>query len=158
MSSSRRSYVFILGAVLVLFVFRVAGQLLVAFDLVDFLPGMQEWQSGLLPYPALVVSQLAIIALFSKICRGIYLDRGVFARKRPRLGRILRWVATFYFLSMPVRYCIYMVLVPEARWFHGTIPIVFHMILAVFLFTLSRYHQDDECSGKLSDTRSWSDC
>jgi len=40
----------LLWALLALFVLRVTSQTLVAFFDVDFLPPMQEWYSGLLPY------------------------------------------------------------------------------------------------------------
>jgi hypothetical protein len=45
-----------------LFVGRVVGQLAVALDAAPFLPPMDEWQSGLLPYPLLLTSQLLLIA------------------------------------------------------------------------------------------------
>jgi hypothetical protein len=32
-----------------------------------------------------------------------------------------------------------MVLHPELRWFTGTIPIWFHLVLAAFVFTLGHY-------------------
>ena len=34
---------------------------------------------------------------------------------------------------MVLRYFLYMYLVPEARWLHGTIPIIFHIDLATFI-------------------------
>jgi hypothetical protein len=30
---------------------------------------------------------------------------------------------------------------PEARWFHGTIPIVFHWVLATFVISVGLYHR-----------------
>ena len=58
-----------LWTLLALFVGRVAGQLVVALDAAPFLPPMEEWQSGLLPYPVLLVSQVALIAGLAVICR-----------------------------------------------------------------------------------------
>lgn len=56
-------------------------------------------------------------------------------------GEYLRceWV-TRLFLAMVVRYGWTMTARPELRWFTGTIPIWFHMVLAAFLFTLGDYH------------------
>lgn len=48
-----------LWTLLALFALRVAGQALVAFSDVRFLPPMQAWYSGLMPYPYLLPSQRA---------------------------------------------------------------------------------------------------
>ena len=41
---------------------------------------------------------------------------------------------------MVVRYGVRMRRRPEARWFGGAVPIVFHLVLAAFLFTWGRYN------------------
>ncbi len=41
---------------------------------------------------------------------------------------------------MVLRYVLTMALHSERRWLHGTIPIVFHWVLAGYLWTLGRYH------------------
>jgi hypothetical protein len=42
---------------------------------------------------------------------------------------------------MVLRYVITMAFFPERRWLgSGTIPIVFHWVLAAYIFTLSRFH------------------
>ena len=38
---------------------------------------------------------------------------------------------------MAIRYVVVMTLVPEMRWFHGTIPIFFHFVLAGYIYTLT---------------------
>ncbi len=48
-------------------------------------------------------------------------------------------LAGIYALSMVVRYGLTMALHPELRWFTGTIPIWFHLVLATFIFTLGHY-------------------
>ena len=53
--------------------------------------------------------------------------RGCFARARPRAGRGLQWLACVYALSMVVRYAVTL---------SHPIPIVFHWVLAAYLFTL----------------------
>jgi len=39
-----------------------------------------------------------------------------------------------------VRYVIWMWRRPDQRWFGGTIPIIFHCVVAAFLFTFALYH------------------
>ncbi|MEO6708667.1 MAG: hypothetical protein ABI054_10835 [Planctomycetota bacterium] len=123
-----------------LFVLRVVGQVLVAFFGVGWLPPMEEWQSGLLPYPVLLGSQFAIIGLLVKVCVDLSRGRGFFAQERAWFGRPASWVGCVYFGGMLVRYALRMQLVPEARWLGGTIPIVFHCVLASFIILFARVH------------------
>jgi hypothetical protein len=142
MESSRptHQYAFILMFLLGLFVLRVIGQLLVVFLHVGWLPPLQQWQSGLLPYPVLLSSQIAIIVLFTKICRDLVLGKGLFFGSHRKAAAVLNKIGSFYLLSMIVRYIVWMSLNPDARWFGGTIPIIFHCILASFLIVLSNFY------------------
>jgi len=112
-----------LCALTVLFGIRVVGQALVALFDVAWLPSMDAWFSGLLPYPMLLPIQLVILLVQAVI------DRGFFTLPRPRAGRALQWFASVYALSMVVRY-----VVTRSH----PIPIVFHWVLAAYLFTLGR--------------------
>ena len=56
--------------------------MLVAFLGVTFLPPMEEWYSGLLPYPYLLPTQFLIIFLFGKICLDLFRGHGFFAVPR----------------------------------------------------------------------------
>jgi hypothetical protein len=112
----------------------VAGQALVVFLHVGFLPPMSAWYSGLVPYPVLLPVQLVILAIMAWINVELTAGAGTFATPRPRFGRGLRWFALVYFLAMVVRYVVTMTLHPEQRWLGGTIPIVFHWVLAVYIF------------------------
>ncbi len=111
-----------------LFLGRVAGQALVAFADVPWLPPMEAWHSGLLPYPLLVVAQIAIlsaqVAIDWRIWRG-----GWPAAPRPRLGRALRAFAWIYALAMLLRWVLTRT---------HPIPIAFHWVLAAYLFALGR--------------------
>ena len=42
--------------------------------------------------------------------------------------------------AMAVRYVVRMYRRPSERWFGGAIPIVFHFVLAGFLFTWGKYN------------------
>src|SRR5437870_1623254 len=67
-----------LWLLLALFCLRVGGQMLVAFAGVTWLPPMEEWFSGLIPYPWLLASQFVIIALFAWIALDMSRGRGYF--------------------------------------------------------------------------------
>jgi len=136
----RVTYAAWLWLLLGLFVLRVAGQVLVAFFSVRFLPPMEEWYSGLLSYPMLLPVQLLIIVLFSAICVDVSRGRGRFASARHAVSSPLMWFGRIYFASMVARYAISMALYPERRWLHGAIPIVFHLVLASYLMVLARYY------------------
>ena len=141
-------YAFILGAFTGLFTLRVAGQVLVAFLGVGLLPPMEQWYSGLMPYPILLPIQMAMIVVMVIIVRDVARGSGTFSVPRRRAGPVLVWLGYLYASSMVVRYVVTMTLHPERRWFGHTIPIWFHIVLAAFLYTLGRYHADHAPSGQ----------
>jgi len=131
----------LLWALLALFVLRVTSQTLVAFFDVDFLPPMQEWYSGLLPYEYLLPSQVAIIGLMTKICLEFTRGRGFFVEPGRFFSVYWLYFGYLYLAIMIARYPIQMALHPEARWFGGTIPIFFHWVLAAFVISVGLYHR-----------------
>ena len=136
----------VLGALACLFLGRVLGQVVAALFGPGWLPPMEEWYSGLMPYSILLPIQLAILALQGCISWNLWKESGFFARRYPRFGLRLRWFSYLYFLGMVVRYLVTMTLFPERRWLGGAIPIVFHWILALCLFVWSRFHTQPEAS------------
>jgi hypothetical protein len=131
----------LLSVLAFLFLLRVVGQALVAFAGVTVLPAMSEWYSGLLPYRLLLPLQIAILALQALISLQLVRGHGVLVTPRPRVGRVLIMLSVVYFLTMALRYAVTMTWYPERRWLGtGTIPIVFHWVLAAYLFTLGRHH------------------
>jgi hypothetical protein len=58
----------------------------------------------------------------------------------PTLGRLLVELAFLYWAAIGARYAIRMIRRPDARWLGGTIPIVFHWVLAAFVFALGTAH------------------
>lgn len=131
----------LLWALLVLFVLRVAGQALVAFLHVDFLPPMEEWYSGLLAYQYLLPSQILIIVLMAKICADFTSGTGFFVEPRRFFALYWLWFGYLYLAVMIARYPVHMYLHPEARWSSGTIPIFFHWVLAAFVISVGLYHR-----------------
>jgi hypothetical protein len=136
-----RSYAPLLWTLTGLFLVRVIAQLLVAAFGVAWLPPMRAWYSGLVPYPLLLPAQVLILGLMTAIAAGFTSGAGRFVAPRPRLGAALRGLAWVYAGAMAVRYAVTMARFPERRWLgDGTIPIVFHWVLAAFLLTLAYYH------------------
>lgn len=134
-----RGWVLALWVLAGLFLARVLGQVLVAFFHVSWLPPMSEWYSGLMPYPWLLPSQVAILAMMGWINVGAMRQSGFFATARPRLGRFLVAFAALYAVGMAVRYVVSGSLHPERRfWPPGSIPIVFHWVLALYLYATAR--------------------
>lgn len=136
----RRRYGILLSFFTFLFVLRVLGQVLVAFFGIDFLPAMEHWYSGLLPYPILLPIQIVMIIVMVRIIGDVTRGSRIFSIPKRRIGIFLKWFSSLYFLSMVVRYMYTMARHPELRWFGHTIPIWFHMVLAAFLYTYSHYH------------------
>lgn len=126
-----KRYAPVLWALLFLFVLRVTGQALVYFFGVSFLPPMEKWYSGLMPYPYLLPTQILIIFLYGKVCVDFSTGSGFFAQPRPKLGVGLLIFGSLYFLAMIVRL---------ALWQKHYIPIFFHWVLASFLLVVGWYH------------------
>lgn len=129
-----------LWTLLFLFILRVTGQLLVANGYAPFLPPMEEWFSGAVPYPKLLCSQILIIILLSKVCVDFIRNQGFFVTPHRKLGIGLLTFGSLYLGIMIVRYVIRMSLYPHERWIGGLIPIFFHWILATFLLIVGTYH------------------
>lgn len=105
-----------------LFVARVAGQMLVVLFKPRWLPPMGAWMSGVMPYRYLLPSQLAIIAL------QVFMIRQVI-EGAPANSALLAGIyvfASIYAAAMVVRFFVKR---------YPLIPIIFHWVLAAFLFT-----------------------
>jgi putative CocE/NonD family hydrolase len=139
-----------LWLLLALFCLRVLGQILVALFSVSFLPPMEEWFSGVISYPPLLVSQFLIILLFGKICLDYTRGRGYFTQPRPVLGTWLTVIGSTYLAVMIIRYVMRMSLYPHERWTGGSIPIFFHWVLATFILVFARHHKRHPIRHKLA--------
>jgi hypothetical protein len=121
-----------LWTLLGLFAFRVLGQFAVAAGMAPFLPPMDAWQSGLLPYPVLLASQLVILGVFGFVCVQFSRGRGYFVEPRRWLATPLWIVGWVYGVSMVVRYAVLRT---------DIIPVVFHFVVAAFLLTVAHVHR-----------------
>ena len=117
---------------LALFVLRVLGQALVAFFDVGFLPPLEAWYSGLMPYEYLLPSQILIIAVMAKICLDFTRRRGFFFEPKRFFATAWLWFGTVYLAAMIAR-AIFL-------WDHP-IPIFFHWVLAAFVIAVGHSHR-----------------
>lgn len=114
-----------------LFGVRVAGQVGVRLFRPRFLPPMDEW--NFVPYRLLLPAQLVIITAMGALVAGR-------AEPGPPVARALVACSFVYWAAMAARYARRMLRTPDQRWFGGAIPIVFHCVLATFLFVLGASH------------------
>ena len=121
-----------------LFLLRVAGQLVVRLRRPAWLPPTDEW--NLSPYRILLPAQIGILAVMAWIDISFSLGRGAPVHPHPRLGEGVLAFAYFYAGVMAVRYAVRMLRRPAERWFGGTIPIVFHFVLAAYLYVFGWFH------------------
>lgn len=119
-----------------LFLGRVVGQLLVVRYRPTWLPPMDQWYSGALAYPWLLLTQVVILAGMAAVIVGLVSGAPWAAGPYPSLGAVLVVVAYVYAGSMAVRYVVRMARRPDQRWLGGCIPIVFHVVLAVWLWVI----------------------
>jgi hypothetical protein len=122
----------------VLFIFRVLGQILVALKPRTWLPPMEQW--NFIPYWILLPIQLVFIVVMVWVDISFTSETGVLVIKNPTAGDFLIWFSALYALSMAIRYTIRMIQHAERRWFGGTIPIVFHVVLASYLYVLGHFY------------------
>ena len=122
------AYVTMLWVLYGLFVMRVAGQVIVFLFAPRWLPPMSRWYSGLMPYRYLLPSQVAIMALMAAMIAPI--ARG--AAPTGVLAAVEVWASYLYAAGMVVRLAKWLRDPPDRRGVF--IPIVFHFVLAAFLF------------------------
>lgn len=108
------------------------GQALVAFLDVQFLPPMDAWYSGLMPYEYLLPSQIVLIAVMTKICIDFTREHGFFYEPKRFLATAWLWFGYLYLGAMIARALF--------LWDHP-IPIVFHWVLAAFVITVGLSHR-----------------
>ena len=120
-----------------LFVLRVAGQLLSYWVEIPFLPNFDRWFSGAIAYPALLLSQCLIIVAMTAI--NISIEKKVMPRNK-KIGRALRVVGIIYFTVMFIRWLIGITDLLDVIWFQRPIPAFFHLGLAAYLLLVAHYH------------------
>jgi hypothetical protein len=121
-----------------LFAARVIGQLETVLVEPRWLPDMEAWYSGLLPYPVLLPVQIVILMLMSTVAWNRRIRTGAFARANPLSAGALRIFAGLYFVVMAVRFGVNILENGADFWREGAIPVAFHWVLALFILVSGR--------------------
>ena len=129
---SARAYAVVMAVLLVLFFGRVVGQVLVATMSPPWLPPMARWYSGLMPYRWLLPTQIVFLVVMTAMTIGVRRRSSPFGTLSARAGARIVWVSYVYALGMVARSIRYALATPDQRGV--LIPIVFHFVLAGFLF------------------------
>jgi hypothetical protein len=119
-----------------LFAFRVLAQPLSLVIRKSWLPGFDAWQSGAVPYPLLLASQIAILAVFAPGTRAVARGRAQLSR---RAGLQLLAVGAIYFVSMLVRLTLGVTTMRGHTWFDRPIPTLFHLVLAASVLVYGHF-------------------
>jgi uncharacterized membrane protein required for colicin V production len=126
-----------MAVLLVLFVGRVLGQVLAATVAPSWLPPMARWYSGLMPYRYLLPTQVVLVAVMTALTVSVANESAPLGAAAPAAGTWVVWASYVYALGMVVRAARYALSRPDRRGV--LIPIIFHFVLAGFLFTYGRY-------------------
>ena len=132
------SRVVLLWAALGLFLLRVIGQVEVVLLAPDWLPSMEAWYSGLLPYPLLLPVQILLLMGMTVLAHIHTSRRSRSDAPAIRAAAVLRAVAMLYFGAMVVRLAVTVRNHGGEFYLHGGIPIAFHWVLALYRIVLAR--------------------
>ena len=127
----------VMAMLLALFLARVLGQILAAIAAPSWLPPMARWYSGLMPYRYLLPVQLVFLVVMTALTVNVARESPPLGVAAPAAGRWLVRASYLYAFGMAVRAGRYATTPPERRGV--LIPIVFHFVLAGFVFTYGRY-------------------
>jgi len=129
-------HVWVLSALLALFCFRVAAQLVQAVHTLPFLPPFWDWQGSALPYPLLLGAQVVIIAGFAWFIGRV--ARGGLKPKCWQVHGCLLFGA-IYFGIMAMRLVAGLTVLAQTPWFAKPLPALFHLVLASFVLVFGHY-------------------
>lgn len=120
-----------------LFAIRVIAQAMSLTFPSELLPAFESWHGGVLPYPALITTQLLILFWLIWSARQLSLN-GIYPRRR--LGIIITIFAILYFTIMLLRLILGLTILSEHRWFASYLPAFFHLVLASYVFLYGHFH------------------
>src|SRR5690349_6228542 len=130
---SARAYAVVMAVLLVLFVGRVLGQVLVVTIAPSWLPPMARWYSGLMPYRYLLPTQILFLVVMTLMTLQVGAGRSTLgSASGSTLGAGIVWASYVYALGMVARSVRYVRAAPARRGV--LIPILFHFVPAAFLF------------------------
>jgi len=120
-----------------LFLVRVIAQPLALVVHAGFLPSFDRWQSGAVPYPYLLATQVLIILWLGRTAAQF--SRGAVVARR-QLGAIMLALGGIYFVTMVLRLLLGATVLSEHYWFARPIPTVFHLVLATAMLLYGHFH------------------
>jgi hypothetical protein len=138
MTPDSREVALLLWTCVTLFAARVLGQFEVLMLAPDWLPDMDAWYSGLMPYYLLLPAQLVLLMVMTVVAWNRRLRTGRFAAARPRVARAMRAFALVYFLAAGVDLGVDIANNGAQFWRAGAIAVASHWVLALFLLVSGR--------------------
>ena len=135
-NTNSKGYALCLSILLSLFIFRSVFQLIQYLWPLTWLPNFEYWQSGVLPYPLLLASQVVITIV------GLWLVFGVARGKFRTISNWGNWILIVgfgYLGLMMFRILAGLTIASGSPWFDTLIPSISHMVLAGFLIVLGAY-------------------
>ena len=132
-----RRYAPWLWLLLGLFAVRVVAQPMALLVDARFLPPFESWHSGALPYPALLATQLLILAWLTRTAWQF--TTGAVSPRR-RFGILMLILGSVYFAAMLARFALGATILTGERWFASPLPTFFHLVLASFLLLCGHFH------------------
>lgn len=133
-----RTSAWLLWSCVLLFGARVIGQIEALLVAPAWLPPMQAWYSGLLPYYLLLPLQIVLLMAMGIVAWNRRVRTGRFAAAWPRTAAALRHLACLYFAAMALRLLFNVIDNGADFWLAGAIPVAFHWVLALFLLVSAR--------------------
>jgi hypothetical protein len=133
-----RSAAILLWSCIALFAARTIGQFEVMLLAPAWLPPMDAWYSGLMPYYLLLPAQVALLMIMTAVACNRRVRTGRFAAANPRAARALRFAAYVYLGVMTIRLGVNVFAHGAEFWREGAIPVAFHWVLALFLLVSAR--------------------
>ena len=97
----------------------------------------QAWQSGALPYPVLLASQVLLAVWMAYAAAGVATGR---TRPDRAVGRRFAAAAAVYAAVMVPRLVLGLTVARGHWWLDAPLPTVFHLVLMTFLAVYGHYH------------------
>jgi hypothetical protein len=132
-----RPYGIALWVLLALFIGRVVGQMIVMRWHPRWLPAPKEWYSGVMSYPTLLPTQIVFIVVMWLMAWHLTTGRGWFVERHESTWLI--WFSLVYAAAMVLRYVKWRRTPVDRR--RAWIPIIFHIVLAAFLFVYGSWQE-----------------
>lgn len=137
-----KRYIWIFAILAGLYALQMIGQAVVLFQRLSIFPPVSAWYFGLIPYRVLLPIQFAILSAMVYVTWRFV--RAEAWRACSRCAHALTAIAWIYGVVTLLRYATAVTLHPELRGLVGVIPIVPHVVLVAFIYTLARYHGNGE--------------